>query len=77
MTIRPVYTIAIEVEVYDPQDLWSAARVHALTHDGLGEQEFIDECGSKDDPDLGRCLQMILDPGASPDGCSIIESRVE
>jgi len=68
------YVVSIEVEVVDDNALYAMA-VQCCE----GDTDAIDLI-LRDDPgeiDQSACVQMIIDPGESPEGCRIIESRVE
>lgn len=72
------YAVTIEVTVHDEQALYEAALEHAR-RDGMDEQT-IEEFGLKDEDGNIQprwCLQMLLDPGVSPAGCTIEQSQVE
>lgn len=69
------YSVTIDVDVHDKRALYREARAKAK-FDGLGSN-LADLLGTAKKPDIGACLIMILDPGSSPDGTSIVESRVE
>ncbi len=73
------YTVSMDVTVHDEQALWDAAAVayveDAGSHVLLSEIE--DLLGTREEPDIPACLQMLLDPGESPAGCTVEESRCE
>lgn len=71
------YRISLEVRVTDEQALFRSALKHAMEVDNLDEdfarEGLTDGSGSID---VVACLQMIFDPGESPDGASIDDSSV-
>lgn len=69
------YDIVISVRVHDKKALYDAAKERAIL-DGIGRVEMSDYIGTRRKPDVGGCLQMLLDPGISPDGCDIQQSSV-
>lgn len=74
------HTLTLTVRVYDTAALAAAAIKHAMTVDGMSEaeaRETLADISEDDGIDVGACLQMLLDPGVSPDGCAIEESRAE
>lgn len=74
------YNLTLTVRVYDTAALAAAAIKHAMTVDGMSEaeaRETLADISEDDGIDVGACLQMLLDPGVSPDGCSIQESSVD
>lgn len=79
------FTISIDVEVYDEQELYEAALQRAI-EDGMTRAQASEMLlyGEEDDTsvtdreyNVGACLQMLADPGMSWPGTSIIESRVD
>lgn len=70
-----VYTFVLRIEVTDVMALYEAASERA-DEGGCGNsiEEII---GTAAEPDVFACVQMLLDPGESPQGTSIIESMVE
>jgi hypothetical protein len=83
--VAEYHDLIVSVRVYDRAALHAAALKHAMTVDGLTEAGALELLGTPTAPDedgedgidLSACLQMIFDPGVSPDGCDIEESRVE
>jgi hypothetical protein len=73
------YRVVIDIEVEDPETLYMAAMHHATSWDGMDRVDAQDLL--RPDPeevcDVGACLIMLLDPGQSPAGTSIIESYTE
>ncbi|AMK23250.1 hypothetical protein GG804_01985 [Sphingomonas histidinilytica] len=61
--------VHLRYEVYDPAE---PTRLGSALHDG-----FVAICGDRDTPDIGECLGMIFDPGASPPGIQIDDNSVE
>lgn len=75
---KTIVTFHLELEVDDPAALYKAALDRAVDDgfepDCAAVSGFI---GTQDEPDLGACVRMILDPGMSPPGTSIHESWVD
>lgn len=79
-----IFTVFIDVEVDDENALYEQAMYHAIHNDGMSRVEAEGMLSTDADPDdLGKrdvnvraCLQMLLDPGTSPSGCSILHSTV-
>jgi len=77
MTKKHQFTLNMEVDVFDPQALWEAARDRFLAENPSHKKAKIPLIGTKKKPDLGACLIMLIDPGESPSGCSIIGTNAE
>lgn len=60
-------SVTIHISVHDEEAFRNAAMTQAL-EDGLSEVEATAYLSSHS---LEECAVMILDPGLSPDGCSI------
>lgn len=71
------YDVKISVRVFDAPALFEAALKHAVEVDKLPEADARALLTDGDGPDVGQCLQMLFDPGASPSGCEIEESGAE
>jgi hypothetical protein len=78
------YSVTIDIEVHDEQELWLHARQHFIDDNAGREvtQEELDEMfgdGADDDEpyNIHACLQQILDPGVSPPGTEIQGSYAE
>lgn len=75
-------TFSMDVEILDPQEFWDAANAcyhnnnHTRDYDAV-EIEFVDACGTREEPELHHCAQMLFDPGESPGGCQIHSSFAE
>lgn len=70
------YRVELLVDVHDKQALYKAAVKYAVEHENMSQEEA-EEHLNDDGIDVGACLQMVLDPGSGPDGCSILESSSE
>lgn len=75
-------TVSIHVEVTDEQVLWDHAKaVYAKENPGRDpadvEKEFLDMCGTREEPTVDQCLVMVFDPGESPPGVEIVESTAD
>lgn len=72
------YEVTIDVTVHSRRELFDAAMKHALEHDGMTRMHALATLTTRTRAiDVGACLQMLLDPGLSPDGCDIEESYVQ
>jgi hypothetical protein len=67
--------VTVQLTVYDERAFRAAAQQRALD-DGLSPKEAKTYL-SKTKQSLGECAQMLIDPGVSPDGCSIEGSDSE
>jgi hypothetical protein len=71
-------TITIECTVYDPQALWDKAHAYMIEGgliDGSGDAELIAmNIGTREAPNVGGCLQMLLDRSEFLDGADIEQS---
>jgi hypothetical protein len=65
----------LDLRVFDKRQLHQAALERAL-EEGLGGETPEELLGTADEPDIGACLTMLLDPG-SMSGCSIGGSETE
>lgn len=63
MTTKRQFAVTILVEVSEDDSVWDAA----LYASQLERNEFEDLCGTLEEPDVGACLRMLLDPGESQD----------
>lgn len=70
------YSVKIELSVHDPQALWHAAVAQAMK-ECAGSDLILALLGTREDPNIGACLIMILDPGEGPAGAEILHSEVE
>lgn len=71
MTSRTFWTITLSVEVNDPRALWDAARALLHKESPGATPEML---GFRSDPDVGACLQMLLDRSENLAGAEIEES---
>ena len=70
--------VTVDVTIHDPQEFWDAAFQRLQSENGTSSAEDAAEyLGSRDEPDLAKCAQMLIDPGASPAGCEIEQSHAE
>lgn len=72
MTVLRFY---IDVKVQDVAELAAAALARAQI--GATADEASEILAPGGEPDVHACIVMLLDPGASPPGLSIISSGVE
>lgn len=77
------YTLKMNIEVSDPQALWDKANeyLRAEIYAG-GEVALITEAirlsiGSRDKPDIGACLIMLLDHNSNLAGGKIEDTQAE
>ncbi|MBQ4855674.1 hypothetical protein IMW82_13430 [Rhodanobacter sp. B2A1Ga4] len=64
--------VTIFLDVNNPDDFRRAAHDRAIA-DGLGDEEASSYLEAEE-TSLGQCAVMLLDPGTSPNGSSIIDS---
>jgi hypothetical protein len=79
-----VYTVSIDVSVEDPRRAYKEARSiflagYVVTRENVRDvlrdaQSVLRYEGCINE---AACAQWLLDPGVSPAGCSILESRVD
>ena len=75
-----IITVSLVVEVNDPAALWDkAARYMADTgwSSVCAPSDRDGVIGTRDRPDLGACLQMLLDRSENLDGAEIEESSTD
>lgn len=65
------YTVSIDVEVLDANELFKTAMKHATEVDSMSEGDARELLAPEGDIDIRACLMMVFDPGVSPDGTSI------
>jgi len=74
---RRVFTVTIDVEVWNPTTLWQQAFNKATDENCLPNDEAYATLGTKHKPDVGACLRWLADPGVSWDGTDINDSSAE
>jgi hypothetical protein len=70
------WTFSLCVEVSEPREVHEAAMRRAVA-DGMSRRDAYSLLGTKRQPDMAACLQMLFDPGVSPDGCKIISGDAQ
>ena len=70
---KHVVLFKMEVEVYDAEMLWDVAIKRAMA-DGDTRKGAIEILGTRADPDVAACIQMLADPGESWMGTTIEQS---
>jgi hypothetical protein len=70
------HTFTLELRVHDAQELFSAARKHAIEVEGLVPEAVDEELKDGDEINVHACLVTLLDPGLMP-GCDINDSSCE
>ncbi len=68
-------TVSIDLRVWNEASFRRAAELQALK-DGANKAEA-KQYRYRKRTSLGECAQMLFDPGLSPDGCEILQSRSE
>lgn len=74
------YDLTLSIRVSDRPALLASAIKHAVEVDKLSEEEaraMLADDDEEEGVNVEACLQMLFDPGVSPDGCEIEESRCE
>lgn len=80
ITARPeperkgTYTLTLTIEVVDVEELYNET-LACFERDG--QMPMPEIIGTPEEPDIEGCLQIILDPGVSPPGMSILDGSVE
>lgn len=87
--MKPSYhTVRLNVRIFDQAAFFASAVARAIA-DGMSEADARESLSEEPDddatdldengrvPNLNACLQMLFDPGVSPDGCEIQESSAE
>jgi hypothetical protein len=75
-TMKKIFTIRIDVEVVDAKALYLRA-VNRMLLDGQNAEQIGEQLGYINEPDISACVQMVFDPGNSPEGTSIVSSTCE
>lgn len=70
--MKNIFTFEIEVDVYDREQLYDAARAQVIKG-GIEPEQVDDYLKPQGEVDVPNCLVMLLDPGTVP-GCSVQES---
>ena len=73
---KRTFEVSISIEVKDEAELYEYAMRRSI-EDGLSEEAAEEMLGSKEEPDISACLRMVIDPGTSPSGTSILDSSCE
>ena len=68
-------SITIHVEILNEQRLWDHA--NRICRSKYKDENPEDLIGTREEPDIEGCLQLIFDPGDSPPGIQIDDSVVE
>ena len=67
--------VTLSVAVFDEQLMWRSAHAAYEQANGTADDgDFMDICGTDQEPDICACLEMIFDPGESPRGIEILDS---
>lgn len=69
-------TFHMDVEINDARQLYDAAVENAKA-DKLTDENILEMLGTPDEPDLSACIVQLLDPGMSPPGLTILDSRCD
>lgn len=75
-TVKAIYRVSLEVRVDNVAELYAAAKT-CLEAANMTAEEIEDVLRTDGVADVANCLRMLLDPGASPGGCSILDSSAE
>ncbi len=73
---KAVYRVSLEVKVDNVAELYAAAKT-CLEAANMTAEEIKDVLRPDGEVHVANCLRMLLDPGASPGGCSILESSAD
>lgn len=75
-TVKAIYRVSLEVRVDNVAELYAAAKM-CLEAANMTAEEIEDVLRTDGEVDVANCLRMLLDPGLSPGGCSILDSSAE
>jgi hypothetical protein len=73
---KAIYRVSLEVRVDNVADLYAAATT-CLEAANMTAEEIEDVLRPDGEVHVANCLRMLLDPGLSPGGCSILDSSAE
>lgn len=73
---KALYRVSLEVRVDNVAELYAGAKT-CLEAANLTAEEIEDVLRPEGEVNVANCLRMLLDPGASPCGCSIPESSAD
>jgi hypothetical protein len=74
-----LYTFTMDVEVDDEETLFDNAlfvATQAIDGPAFTQEAALDLLRPNGLIDVGACVQMVLDPGESPPGLSLVESSI-
>jgi hypothetical protein len=71
------YRVHLDLEVYDERALFNTALKHARSTGSSHTEAMELLMPDGQTIDVSACLIMLLDPGESPSGLTILESSVE
>lgn len=75
-TVKAIYRVSLEVRVDNVAKLYAAAKM-CLEAANMTAEEIEDVLRTDGEVNVANCLRMLLDPGLSPGGCSILDSLAE
>jgi len=75
-TVKAIYRVSLEVRVDNVAELYAAAKM-CLEAANMTAEEIEDVLRTDGEVNVANCLRMLLDPGLSPGGCSILGSSAE
>lgn len=73
---KAIYRVSLEVRVDNVAELYAAAKT-CLEAANMTAEEIEAVLRPDGKANVANCLRMLLDPGASPGGCSILNSSAE
>lgn len=73
---KGIYRVSLEVRIDNVAELYAAAHA-CLVAANMTAEEIEDVLRPDGEVNVANCLRMLLDPGASPGGCSILNSSAE
>lgn len=72
------FQVSLFVNVTDATALHTHAMQIATAQDTqLTVDDAVSQLGTAEEPDITACLKMVLDPGQSPPGTSILDATCE
>lgn len=75
-TVKAIYRVSLEVRVDNVAELYAAAKM-CLEAANMTAEEIEDVLRTDGEVDVANCLRMLLDPGLSPGGCSVLDNSAE
>lgn len=75
-TVKAIYRVSLEVRVDNVAELYATAKM-CLEAANMTAEEIKEVLRTDGQVNVANCLRMLLDPGLSPSGCSIVNSYAD